>query len=97
MSKETDDGFPLTRRLSSRQTEVVCRDVVEVVNDYIEDAMPSEARAAFEQHLHACPWCLTYLDQIRATSGFVRRLAQEELPPEVESSLRALFRARRTP
>ena len=80
---------------SLKQTEVVCRDVVEVVNDYLEDAMSPEERAAFEQHLHACPWCLTYLNQIRGTSSLVRRVTQAELPPAVESSLRALFRARR--
>jgi anti-sigma factor RsiW len=80
---------------SLQQTEVVCRDVVEVVNDYLEDAMTPAERAAFEQHLHACPWCLTYLNQVRATTSFVRRLTVAELPPAVESSLRALFRARR--
>jgi anti-sigma factor RsiW len=80
---------------SLKQTEVVCRDVVEVVNDYLEDAMSPQERAAFEQHLHACPWCLTYLNQIRATASFVRRVTVAELPPDVESSLRALFRAKR--
>ena len=80
---------------SLEQTGVVCRDVVEVVNDYLEDAMAPEERAAFEQHLHACPWCLTYLNQIRASSAFVRRVTAADLPPALESSLRALFRARR--
>ena len=80
---------------SLKQTEVVCRDVVEVVNDYLEDVMSAEERAAFEQHLHACPWCLTYLNQIRASSSFVRCVTAAELPPALESSLRALFRARR--
>ena len=80
---------------SLKQTEVVCRDVVEVVNDYLEDAMSPEERAAFEQHLHACPWCLTYLNQIRASSSFVRRVTASELPQAFESSLRALFRTRR--
>ena len=79
---------------SLKQTEVVCRDVVEVVNDYLEDAMPAPERAAFEQHLHACPWCLTYLDQVRETLLLVGRLGQADLPPAVESTLRAMFRAR---
>jgi len=80
---------------SLKQTEVVCRDVVEVVNDYLEDAMSPEECAAFEQHLHACPWCMTYLNQVRTSSSFVRRVTATELPPALEASLRALFRARR--
>ncbi|HVT10235.1 MAG TPA: zf-HC2 domain-containing protein [Polyangia bacterium] len=85
---------------SLKQTEVVCRDVVEVVNDYLEDAMAPPERAAFEQHLHACPWCLTYLNQIRETRAEVGRLAETDLPQlpaAVEASLRAAFRRRRRP
>ena len=43
----------------------------------------------------ACPWCMTYLNQIRTSSSFVRRVNATELPPALEASLRALFRARR--
>jgi hypothetical protein len=109
VSKETLKGFPNPpatgsggqsppppTRMSLKQTEVVCRDVVEVVNDYLEDAMSPEERAAFEQHLHACPWCMTYLGQLRASSAFVRRVTAADLPAALESSLRALFRGRRS-
>lgn len=80
---------------SLKQTEVLCRDVVEVVTDYLEDALSTSERAAFEQHLHACPWCLTYLDQVRMTSVAVQTLAEAPLPQVVEDGLRTLFRVRR--
>jgi len=87
---------------SLKQTEVVCRDVVELVHEYLEDALSARERAAFEQHLHACPWCLTYLDQIRATARGVRELAapartETSLPVAVETALVNLFRARQKP
>jgi anti-sigma factor RsiW len=78
-----------------KQAELTCREIVEVVNDYVGGVMSTEDRASFEQHLHACPWCLTYLQQIRQTIALVGRLNEESLPPELEQSLRALFRARR--
>jgi anti-sigma factor RsiW len=78
-----------------KQTELTCREIVEVVNDYLDDVMASEERASFEQHLHACPWCLTYLRQIRQTVALGARLNEETLAPEVEQTLRALFRAQR--
>jgi hypothetical protein len=78
-----------------KQTELTCREVVEVVNDYLGDVMPAEDRASFEQHLHACPWCLTYLRQLRETAALGGRLGEDALPPDVEQDLLALFRARR--
>jgi hypothetical protein len=78
-----------------KQTELTCREIVEVVNDYLGEAMAPADRASFEQHLHACPWCLTYLRQIRQTVAFSGRLNEDSLPPGMEQSLRALFRARR--
>ncbi|HVZ72757.1 MAG TPA: zf-HC2 domain-containing protein [Polyangia bacterium] len=80
-----------------RQTEFVCRDVVEVVNDYLEDVMSTEDRASFEQHLHACPWCATYLAQLHQSSSLVRRVTEAALPADVEAGIRALFRSRRAP
>ena len=77
-----------------RQTELVCRDVVEVVNDYLAQALVPESCAAFEQHLHACPWCLTYLQQMRQTIALVGPpKAPAPLPVEVEQRVRSLFRA----
>lgn len=79
-----------------KQTELTCREIVEVVNDYLGDAMSTEDRASFEQHLHACPWCLTYLDQMRQTVTLAGKLTEASLPPELEQGVRALFRARRS-
>jgi anti-sigma factor RsiW len=44
-----------------------CREVVELVTEYLEGAMPPEDREVFERHLLVCPPCATYLDQIRST------------------------------
>jgi predicted anti-sigma-YlaC factor YlaD len=79
------------------QTEITCREVVEVVNDYLGDVMPIHERAAFEQHLHACPWCLTYLQQVRDTVTMTGALRDDTIPPALEAGLLAMFRARRKP
>jgi hypothetical protein len=78
-----------------KQSELTCREVVEVVNDYLTDAMATPERASFEQHLHACPWCLTYLNQMRQTIALTGQLNDEPLPTDVEAGLRAAFRAQR--
>ena len=73
--------------------ELSCQEIVELVNDYLEDALPQDARARFEEHLGECPLCVTYLDQMRATVEATRRLSQEELDPAVRDELVRAFRS----
>jgi anti-sigma factor RsiW len=50
---------------------ISCREVVELVTDYLDGALSPEELARMEAHLAACPPCVTYVEQIRTT----RRLA----------------------
>jgi anti-sigma factor RsiW len=44
-----------------------CQELVELVTDYLEDALPSEERTRFEAHLAECGNCQQYLHQMRRT------------------------------
>jgi hypothetical protein len=55
-----------------------CLDIVELVTDYIDNALPAEERPRFEHHLTYFPGCVTYVDQIRETIRVTRRLPREE-------------------
>jgi anti-sigma factor RsiW len=48
-------------------TELNCNELVELVTDYLEDALPPADRARFEEHLADCPGCEAYLGQMRVT------------------------------
>jgi predicted anti-sigma-YlaC factor YlaD len=73
-----------------------CVVAVEQVTDYLEGAMPLQARARFEQHLCYCPACMTYLRQIKAQIAASAALAEPKPPPdEVTRTLLQLFRASR--
>jgi anti-sigma factor RsiW len=74
------------------ERELTCREVVELVNDYLEGAMPPAERARFERHLDDCPHCVTYLEQVRVTVGLVGRLREDALDPGVRDELLRLFR-----
>ena len=53
---------------------------MELSTEYLEDTLPSEDKARFEQHLVFCDWCRTYLDQMRLTIRTLgSRRAREEL------------------
>jgi anti-sigma factor RsiW len=51
---------------------MTCQELVELVTDYLEDALPPEDAARFEEHLAACPGCETYLEQVRSTIAVTR-------------------------
>ena len=72
--------------------EMGCRELVQVINDYIEDVMPPGDRKRFDEHLAICPGCQTYLDQMRQTIRAVGRLSEESIPGEVRNVLLQAFR-----
>jgi anti-sigma factor RsiW len=72
--------------------EMPCRELVELVTDYLEDQLSPIDRARFEAHLADCEACRTYLEQFRQTIRVLGRLPEESLSPEARSTLLAAFR-----
>jgi predicted anti-sigma-YlaC factor YlaD len=75
-----------------RRRDVVCREAVELVTDYLEGRLTRRDRARFERHLTECPHCREYLDQMRATIAVLGRVEPDSLAPEVRDELVALYR-----
>jgi anti-sigma factor RsiW len=61
--------------------ELVCRDLVERVTDYLEGVLGPEETDRVNRHLEGCDGCTAYVDQVRES---VR--ASAALPPEVPSA-----------
>jgi anti-sigma factor RsiW len=72
-----------------------CEDVVRLLTDYHEDALPVPERLDFERHVAVCPACRGYLSQMRAVLGAARARGGHGLPPADEAALLAAFRALR--
>ena len=72
--------------------EMTCKELVEVITDYLEGALPAEDRARFERHLGKCEGCHAYLDQMRETIRALGHLPPESLSPEAERALLDAFR-----
>lgn len=78
--------------LLRRRRAMVCRQVVEAVTDYLEGTMAPRDRARFEAHLAGCPHCTEYLAQMRRTLDVMGRIEPDDLAPEVQGELVALYR-----
>ena len=75
---------------------ISCREVVEIVTDYLDGALSAEDRARMEEHLTACPPCATYVEQIR-TTGRLAAAAEADLEqrPDRDALLTAFREFRR--
>jgi anti-sigma factor RsiW len=71
---------------------VTCHEVVELVTEYLERALPADEASLFEQHLNFCDGCIVYVEQMRATVATVGRITEEDVPPEATERLMTAFR-----
>jgi anti-sigma factor RsiW len=72
--------------------EMPCRELVELVTDYLEDRLPDDDRARFEAHLRACEACRDYLEQFRRTIRMLGRLPEEALSADARKTLLDAFK-----
>ena len=72
--------------------DLTCRELVELVTDYLEDAMAPSERRRFEVHLFDCRVCPRYVDQLRTTVRLLGRLTEDDLADPARSSLLDAFR-----
>jgi anti-sigma factor RsiW len=77
--------------------ELSCQELVELVTDYLEGALPSELHERFERHIAHCSGCQAYLAQMHATIRITGKLEAESLSPEAERTLLDAFRGWRQP
>jgi anti-sigma factor RsiW len=75
--------------------DVTCRELVELVTEYLEDVLPADERERFEAHLADCEGCEAYVEQIRATIDLSARIRTLDAQPEMAALLQA-FRDFRT-
>lgn len=74
-----------------------CRQVVELMTDYLEGTLSAVDRVRFEEHIAGCDGCRAYLAQMRVTRRLVGKLADDPIPEPIERELLEAFRNWRRP
>ncbi|MFL5306925.1 MAG: zf-HC2 domain-containing protein [Polyangia bacterium] len=73
--------------------QLSCKEVVELVTDYQENALAVADRVTFEQHLFGCTWCMTYLQQVNRGVELTTQLREPSEPGPIDTQkLATLFR-----
>lgn len=75
-----------------RSQPLVCQEIVELITDYLEGALPRSQRRRFEVHIAGCEHCTEYLEQMRRTIRLTGRLRAEDLSPEMRQEFAAIYR-----
>ena len=74
-------------------THLTCRQLVEIISDYLDDALDETSRNELERHLVACEGCKAYLEQLRLTTRLSRSLTEDDVPAVMLNTLLDAFRA----
>jgi anti-sigma factor RsiW len=82
----------MTMRFRRRRRALVCRQAVELMAAYLDDALDANERARLETHLAGCPHCSEYLAQLRATIDSLGRAEPDQLSDEALDELIGLYR-----
>jgi anti-sigma factor RsiW len=72
--------------------EMTCKELVELVTDYLEGRLPLHERTRFEMHLCYCDWCAEYVRQLREVVRGAGALREESIEPAARDALLAAFR-----
>lgn len=72
--------------------EMACKELVETITAYLDDALPAADRRRFDEHLAECPACSEYLCQMRKTVARIGTFDEATLSEEARERLLAAFR-----
>ena len=80
---------------SGGPSELECRQIAELLGDYIDGSLPSHLRDLIDFHMDGCQPCVAFVNTYRGTISVTRTLAAMPVPPELKQRLLAVLRASR--
>jgi predicted anti-sigma-YlaC factor YlaD len=76
----------------SVDARITCREVVELLNDYLEGELPEAERVRVDEHLAGCDGCTMVLDEFRETIRLTGVLTVEHVSESQRATLLEAFR-----
>jgi hypothetical protein len=77
--------------MSSADLDLQCRDVAELVTEFLLGVLPAEQSATIEGHLCFCQGCEIYVKQMRATVSLTASLRRSTAEGATLDELVALY------
>jgi anti-sigma factor RsiW len=70
---------------------MTCRELIGVLDDYLDGTLADDLRADLESHLSGCEPCRAYLATYRKTRALGTAAGRVSMPPEMAARLRAFL------
>ena len=74
------------------EDDLTCRELVELVTDYLDGALTPDLAERFEEHLVICDGCSVHVAQMRQTIRLTGKLDEGDLDDAVAEELLEAFR-----
>ena len=70
---------------------LTCKELVELVTEYMEGTLSPEDKERFEAHVATCSGCAAFLQQMKKTIQAIGNLEDNSLSPQAKENLLRLF------
>lgn len=77
-----------TKRLSAK----TCKELTELIENYLTDQLPLRLKREFERHLSICPDCVSFLKTYKKTTTLSRAIEPSALPAKVRDNVLEFLR-----
>ena len=74
---------------------IACRQIADLLGDYLDGTLPRRTRELLEWHIEACPPCVAFVNTYRGTVDAAAKLRNADIPPELRQRLISVLRASR--
>jgi anti-sigma factor RsiW len=72
-----------------------CRDIGQLLHDYVEGDLGPGTAQELEAHLADCPGCLGFVNTYRETVAVAHELRCDDIPPELQDKLQNFLARKR--
>ncbi|PYN17538.1 MAG: hypothetical protein DME05_04270 [Candidatus Rokuibacteriota bacterium] len=76
-------------------TTIECRQIADLLGDYLDGTLPKSTRELLEWHIEGCPPCVAFVKTYRGTINAATKLREVEVPKELKKRLLAVLRSQR--
>ena len=78
--------------MEASPNDMSCKELVELVTDYVEGALSPADQRCFELHMSKCEGCELYIDQMRLTIKAAGKLSEDSISLAAKEELLVAFR-----
>lgn len=84
----------MTPTSGSTPSELGCREIADLLDDYLDGALPRSTTDLIEFHIEGCAPCVAFVNTYRGTVQAARKLGESQIPPELKARLLDVLRSR---